>query len=135
MNTSLRIALIDDDPIFRLTTSKMLRSFNDLNIEIINFENGQDAYEFLRSHAHDSGHWPHIMLVDINMPFMNGWELIAELEGIPTDQPIATHIYMLSSSTSLIDRTKATEFKVLKDYVVKPVSREKLREIIQNRLS
>lgn len=134
MNTSLRIALIDDDPIFRLTTSKMLRSFDDLPIEIMNFENGQDAYEFLRSQPHDSEKWPHIMLVDINMPFMNGWELLAALEETKANEPLPADIYMLSSSTSLIDKTKAGEFKVLKDYIVKPVTREKLREIISQKI-
>lgn len=131
----LRVSLIDDDPIFRLTTGKMLRSFEASPIEIMNFENGLEAIEYFRVHQNDAEQLPDIMFIDINMPFMSGWELLDMI----TEENIAfVHqipVYMLSSSTSTIDQKQLQNYSFLKDYLVKPVKKEQFFEMLRLQIS
>ncbi|PZF74711.1 response regulator [Taibaiella soli] len=127
----LRVSLIDDDPIFRLTTGKMLRSFEESPVEIMNFENGLEAIEYFRIHQNDPEKLPDVMFIDINMPFMSGWELLNVLTeeniGFVHDIPV----YMLSSSTSKIDQKQADNYSFLKEYLVKPVKKEQFFEMLR----
>jgi len=127
----LRVSLIDDDPIFRLTTGKMLRSFEESTVEIMNFENGLEAIEYFRMHQLEPEKLPDVMFVDINMPFMSGWEL---LNAITEEQIAFVHkipVYMLSSSTSTIDQKQAGNYGFLKEYLVKPVKKEQFFEMLR----
>ena len=130
-----RVSLIDDDPIFRLTTGKMLRSFEASPIEIMNFENGLEAIEYFRVHQNDAEQLPDIMFIDINMPFMSGWEL---LDMISEENIAFVHqipVYMLSSSTSTIDQKQLQNYSFLKDYLVKPVKKEQFFEMLRLQIS
>ncbi len=66
------IALVDDDKIFQLTASKTIKAAN-LTDKVLQFENGEEALDFLKDHAGDSDNLPDFIFLDINMPYVDGW--------------------------------------------------------------
>ena len=129
MDKFLRIGLVDDDPIFRLTAGKMMQSYAACPVEILNFKHGLEAWEYFSERKGEIAEWPHILFIDINMPFMNGWELLSALADEIAEHPQSPQVYVLSSSTSLTDQEKAKTFPFLKGYLLKPLKREELYAI------
>ncbi|MEL7005719.1 MAG: response regulator, partial [Bacteroidota bacterium] len=71
--SSTKILLVDDDDTYLFLTSKILEHIFS-ECEITTCLNGQEAIDFLEKGS------PDVIFLDINMPVMNGWEFLAELE-------------------------------------------------------
>ena len=123
------IALVDDDKVFQLTASRTIKAAN-LTDKILQFENGEEALQFLKVNATDSENLPDVIFLDINMPFVDGWMFLddfAHLKGNLTKQ---IQIYMVSSSIDPRDIDRARRNANVREYVIKPVSREKFEELL-----
>jgi CheY-like chemotaxis protein len=71
-----RVCIIDDDKLY-VSLVKMLIRKNELAEELLIFENGQDAFEFFKEElTKEMPHLPQVILLDLNMPVMNGWEFL-----------------------------------------------------------
>jgi len=75
-----KIILIDDNAILRTIFGYMLQGFSQYRIEFHSFKNALDALDFLDNNDITESSIPPILFVDINMPFMTGWELMDTLE-------------------------------------------------------
>jgi len=128
-NSTPIIALVDDDKIFQLTASRTIMSAN-LTDRILQFENGEEALEFLKLNAADSDSLPDYIFLDINMPFVDGWMFLDDYAHLKENLKKEIRIYMVSSSIDPrdIDRAKRNQF--VNEYVIKPVSREKFVELL-----
>jgi CheY-like chemotaxis protein len=73
---------------------------------------------------------PPILFVDINMPFMTGWELMDVLEN-RTDFIKQTKIFIVSSSTSKNDQEQLANYPFISDFILKPFGRESIYEILK----
>jgi len=124
------IALVDDDQIFRLTASKTI-SASHLTEKILQFENGEDALIFLRENATNAEHLPDYIFLDINMPYVDGWMFLDDYRDLKSELKKKIIIYMISSSIDPRDVSRAKGNENVKDYIVKPVSREKFIELLQ----
>lgn len=74
---------------------------------------------------------PHIIFLDINMPKMNGWEVVKNIEESPYDflaNPY--YVFMLTTSLSQVDRKKSDESPLVKGFIEKPLTKEKIQEIL-----
>jgi CheY-like chemotaxis protein len=118
------VALIDDDKIFRFTTSKILQS-TAITEKILQFENAVEALRFISQHLSDEKILPDYIFLDINMPQIDGWMFLDDFETIKKKLPKPVTIYMISSSIDQRDITRAKSNPNVKDYVMKPVTREK----------
>lgn len=129
MNKAPIIALVDDDKVFQLTASRTIKAAN-LTDRILQFENGEEALAFLKAHASDSESLPDYIFLDINMPFVDGWMFLddyADLKQLLTKE---IRIYMVSSSIDPRDVDRARQNENVREYVIKPVSREKFVELL-----
>lgn len=129
MTTKPTVAVVDDDQIYRLTMTKLLQSTELVNT-ILQFENGKLVLEYLEKN-NNSQLLPDIILLDINMPIMNGWGV---LEGYKKIQPMLKkqpQIYMVSSSSNEEDIAKVKSYGFVKDYIVKPIRRDGLLELLK----
>lgn len=70
------------------------------------------------------------IFLDLNMPQMDGWQFIEELEKLKFDSNIQIKLFVLSSSVNPIDMLKAKENSVVIDYLSKPLSIETINNII-----
>jgi len=120
--------IIDDDEIFVFGLKKLFRLSN-LNANLIDFKAGYEALNFLTNPANKDV-LPDILLVDINMPLMSGWEFLEKFEEIQSQLGKKISVYNISSSVDLNDIVRAQNNPLVADYLLKPISETLLATII-----
>lgn len=119
-----QLLIIDDDAVSVLILKKMLINAGFLDNSMI-FKNGNEAINFLNSNYKSIEKY--FIFLDINMPIMNGWEFLEEIE--PKINTENFSVYLLTSSTSEQDIIKSKNYKSIKKFISKPVAKEILSEI------
>ncbi len=121
------VLLVEDDPITIMVCERIIKmtSFAD---KVTSCQNGKLAFDYLLS-LKEQGIFPKIIFLDINMPVMNGWDFLAELEKVKSDFKELPCIYLLSSTVDPEDYRKAKSFLLVKDFISKPLSKEVLEKI------
>jgi CheY-like chemotaxis protein len=74
---------------------------------------------------------PDYILLDINMPIMNGWDFLDEYKRLSIDPLGKTKIYIISSSVFSNDINKAKSYNLVKSFISKPLSVEKIKEMFE----
>lgn len=117
------ICIIDDDPIYRFLINKIIGN-SEADHDVMFFKNGKEALDsFTMDRNKDL---PEIILLDLEMPVMDGWDFMAEIDKFLTDK---TAIYIVSSSISYEDKEKAKSFPRITGYFSKPLDSDKIQEI------
>ncbi|MES2239616.1 MAG: response regulator [Bacteroidota bacterium] len=130
MKTIKNMTLIDDDDIFVFLTKKAIQTTN--LVELIKvFGNGLDAINFLKDNCNDLSVLPEVILLDLSMPIMDGWQFLDEFIKLVPKIDKKITIYICSSSISPSDVLLAKNNNLVSDYIIKPVSKEKLIELIK----
>ncbi len=115
---ALCILIAEDDP---MSTLLLKRNFKDENFCIHCAENGWEAVELVRHHPEIN-----LVLMDIKMPVMNGYEATRLIKHERPDLPVIAQ----SAFTSKEDRDKAREAGC-DDFITKPISKSELLEKMQ----
>ena len=123
------VCIIDDDRIFIYGTKKIMKKIG-FEGDLIVFNNGQDAAEGLAEMSKGNKKLPSLILLDLNMPIMNGWEFLEEYKKIPLGHKSGVTLYIMSSSVDPIDCEKAKSYAEVKNYILKPVTPHDLDKII-----
>jgi CheY-like chemotaxis protein len=123
------IALVDDDKVFQITASRTLKAAQ-LSDKILQFDNGEEALDFLRDHARESETLPDYIFLDINMPFVDGWMFLDDYADLKTNLSKPIEIFMVSSSIDPRDMDRARQNVNVRQYIIKPVTREKFIELL-----
>lgn len=110
---------IEDDHVDKMVIERVLKKLNVAS-HIYHAENGEEALDLLRG---ENGHslpdpMPRIILLDINMPRMNGLEFLKELRADEKLKPIS--VYIMSTSSDEHDKKEAFFYNVA-GYILKPV--------------
>lgn len=126
---SIRVAVVDDDSSYQFLTSRTIRSIGHTDV-ILQFYDGSEAIHYLSQYADDPVQLPDLLLLDINMPRVDGWMFLEEFSTIKNRIAKEITIVMVSSSIDSRDVARARENKNILDYVMKPVSAEKFRELL-----
>lgn len=121
--------VIDDDDINIFIIKKVIEK-TGYEVDMISKSNGQLAVDYLSSIANNVEIFPHIILVDINMPVLNGWEFLGVYEKLNIQRQ-KVFLYMLSSSVYEYDIEKAKGFKAVNGFISKPLTIERLKELLQ----
>jgi len=123
------VYIIDDDRIYQFSFEKIL-GLIDPEIECRVFKNGEEAINHCKEMMQSRTECPKIIFLDLNMPVMDGWDFLDELKVLNSEITRSTSIYIVSSSKDDQDINKAKEYEIVKEYLVKPVNREKLAELV-----
>ncbi|ASJ72173.1 response regulator [Granulosicoccus antarcticus] len=119
------VLLVDDNEIDIMVHCRALKRSGRFDT-VKTAQSGKEALEILEKHAASRLAEPErfpvmLMLLDINMPVMNGFDLLDRLATLSiTDDP--RFIVMLTSSSAVTDRQKALSDTRVVDYLVKPFS-------------
>jgi CheY-like chemotaxis protein len=122
--------LIDDNTIDQLVTSRLIKRITGQNqIEINIVENGREALKWICNNRclQDKSL---IILLDINMPEMNGFQFLNEYETLSEDLKRETQIFMLSSTLNNDDMEKVKSNRRVRSLLGKPLSVQKLEQYI-----
>lgn len=131
MTTLKQLALVDDDDVFVFLTTRMLEKYNLVDLIKI-FENGYDALAFIKENLGNIEALPDIILLDLSMPIMDGWQFLDEFVKINLKIGKKITIYICSSSISPNDIARAKAISAVSDFIIKPMTKEKLIEMIKN---
>ena len=88
-----------------------------------------NSYEALKEFQHPDFTLPDLILLDINMPGMDGWEFLTALSLHRPNLKKETCIYIVTSSIAECDREKALALPYVSGFISKPLSVAKLKEI------
>ncbi|MEZ0007673.1 response regulator [Flavobacterium sp. 28YEA47A] len=126
------VFVVDDDKVYHFILKNLLKK-NNIEVNSRFFENGHDAIEGLKENSKNGTTLPDLILLDINMPVMDGWQFLEEFRKIKGSLNKETVIYMVSSSNSPFDLNKAKDFpNEIQDYFLKPVCLEDICRIFLN---
>lgn len=123
------IFLVDDDPLFVFLT-RMIISSTGTTSEISEFRDGQMAIDFLNNNADSPELLPDIIFLDLSMPVMDGWEFLKEYVLLQPRLKKRVTLYIVSSSISPHEVERAKTFRVVSDFLIKPLEEGKVAEII-----
>jgi len=121
-----KILIVEDDVADTYIAKKALKKHFP-EVELHFATNGSEAIEILK----EQNFGFHVVLLDINMPLMNGHEFLHEFKAIHNNEvPV---VVMLTSSNQEQDKQKANAYEAVKGFLVKPLDQgniAKLREVL-----
>ncbi|GAB3165054.1 response regulator [Telluribacter humicola] len=129
MNKINTAYIIDDSHIYVFGLSKIIETYKLCN-NLMVFEDGEKAIRHISDNLHDNTVLPEIILLDINMPIMNGWDFLNEFAKLKSNISKNITIYMISSSIDPEDLERAKSYKEVSEYIIKPISISRLKELL-----
>ena len=127
MDSKINLLVIDDDDINIFIIKKIVEK-TGYNVDMTAKTNGQLAIDYVKEII-DTPNFPNLILIDINMPVLNGWEFIEAYELLGNTRKV--DMYMLSSSVYENDIEKAKSYKTVKGFISKPLSIDRLIELLK----
>lgn len=122
--------LVDDDETYLFITESILKDLSK-DLQVDSFMDGGQAIHHIEECIEAGTDLPELILLDINMPFLDGWGFLTKFKALRPKLSEHIHIIMVTSSNDPRDLERAHEFRELTAYVVKPVFEDKLAEILE----
>lgn len=115
MQTTFKILVIDDDDIILFIHRTMIKNCG-LDADVEYFLSAELALKYILDHKETHSF---LLLLDINMPVMTGWDLLDLLKDCEFKENI--NVVLVTSSINEADRTKADTYQQVHGYLTKPV--------------
>jgi CheY-like chemotaxis protein len=123
--------LVDDDETTNYLNQTLLQRLNVTDTVLV-AGNGQEALDLLQAHCAQAASptCPALILLDMKMPIMNGFEFLqAYTQRPPTENP-AVVIIMLTTSLNPHDVARMQHMPI-HGYLTKPLTRDKITQVLQ----
>ena len=113
---NIKVLIVEDDPMMSFLHKELVKK-KGVSSAPLSFKNGKEALNYLLSEPGASSSF--MILLDLNMPVMNGWEFLDELEA--TEIASRTKVAIVTSSIDRADRKKAEKYEIVDSYLSKPL--------------
>lgn len=122
--------VIDDDPVNNRICSIIIeRTFPGR--KALCFTEPEEALDFISENYKDTSERQAVLLLDINMPVLNGWDVLERIEHFPGHVRDNIAIHILSSSVDVYDKRRAGENVLVRGYIEKPLTIEHVRNLVR----
>jgi CheY-like chemotaxis protein len=125
MKSNRPILLVEDDKIDAMTVKRAMKDLKMTNL-LMHVYNGLEALDFLKNLNNEK---PCIILLDLNMPKMNGIELLKVLKNDPLLKKLP--VVVLTTSNAEKDKTESFNLSVA-GYMLKPVDYKQFVDVIKD---
>ena len=122
------ILLIDDNGDDNFYHSFILQEMNCCE-EITAFLKAEEALNLLGELAEEA--LPELILLDINMPTLNGWEFINQYNHISNLKKSNSKLFVLSSSNNPDDKNRAENLGIVSGFYIKPLTEQSVEKMIE----
>lgn len=121
------IYLIDDDPVTNFIHKKLIKiHFPEIAVkEWIEAENALHSI----TTQFDLDSLPDLILLDLNMPVMNGWQFLDKLTELYPSMIKKPIVYIVSSSGFHEDMERSSKYVFVRGFYTKPMNLDKLKEL------
>lgn len=120
----VELLVVDDSSIDRMYLQLLVRS-GKFEVTVVEYGEPQLAADAIVAQG-----WPEILLVDIRMPLMTGFELLDYLQEHAAAKPAHCQVYVYSSSSRIEDRDHAINHLLVNDFIEKPVRKEHIAQML-----
>jgi len=125
----LSFIIIDDSELDCFIARKIV-AYADKSIAVKTFQNAQDVIKIIAHNTDDNNNGTTIILLDLQMPLMNGFEFVEEFEKFPSGIKDRYMIVILSSTRNSNDISRILTYGSVHSLMEKPITREKLLSLI-----
>lgn len=133
MNPIAQTCIIDDDEVFVYAMKRLIK-LRALSKELVHHKRVLEALDYLEKNQTKSEELPDIILLDINMPVMDGWDFLEAYLKIKGKLSKKPKIYMLSSSVTDNDLHRALNNPDISGYFTKPLSKTDFNTVFGSHL-
>lgn len=134
-DTLKSILLVDDDEASNFLHSIFINKL-DLDIEINAAMNGQEALDYILSKGAEKLALPCMVMLDLRMPIMDGWEFMQRYEEQVSQQlKEQIMIVLVTISDNSDDKDRATSHPHIADFAQKPLSDGAFKKIINKHVN
>lgn len=126
MLTGKNIMLIDDDEVNNMINTILIGKFCNANVQT--YTRGSLALDWLKSGSTPDD-FPQILLLDVNMPAMDGWDFLEEFQKLPVSVTSSCQIFLLSSSVDHDDVARSKTYGMVKGFFSKPLTIEVINKL------
>ena len=123
----MKIFLIDDDRLSILVT-KTLLELEGATRDITAFLDASEALDVL--HTSSAIRMPDVILLDLNMPVMDGWDFLDAVASLDPKLNKKCKIYILTSSLDTSDANRVKDYPIVAGFIHKPLKSEDIRIIV-----
>lgn len=123
------ILLVDDDDDCNFFHKRLLNKMECVEqIHIVN--NGEEALNYLMSNIEKKQSNPDLILLDINMPKVNGWEFLDSFKELDEAEKNKITLIMLTTSLNPDDKLKAKLYKEIRGFYEKYLDQDSMNKIL-----
>ena len=128
MSKKISVMIIDDNRIDLFIHHEFIKQMNIAHT-VQEFAFATEAIKFLEEN--DDTKWPQLILLDIYMPIMNGFDFLKKYSILPGSLKKNCTIIVVSSSLDVGDRSKIKEYPQVLELMEKPLDSAKLLSLLK----
>ena len=123
--------VVDDDITYQRIIKLTLLKYSVFK-HVLYFDEGKQLLNYLTEFNQDHSNLPDLIFLDLNMPGLDGWAVLDAINQIQKSFAKPILVYIVTVSIRDIDRERAMGYGFVKEFISKPLYKEKIISIVDS---